>query len=169
MTITLAVNVWVMRYEHKKGKTLKSDILVSDSMHTRADIFISLSVIIALIFIKLGFPIFDPIVMIIISLFIAHSGFEIIRESSRVLCDMAPIVDIKKIEDIVLGVRGVKACHKIRTRGRIDDIYIDMHVQVKPDMHMDEAHKISYKIEEAVKNGIPGVSDVVVHMEPQEG
>ncbi len=169
MLITLAINIGAMRYEYKKGRALKSDILVSDSMHTRADIFISLSVIIALVFIKSGFPVLDPIVMIIISLFIAHSGFEIIRESSRVLCDMAPIVDIKKIEDIILGITGVKTCHKIRTRGRIDDIYIDLHVQVKKDMHMDEAHKISYNIEEAVKKGIPGVSDVVVHMEPQEG
>ncbi len=46
MLVTLAVNIYVMRYEYKKGKALKSDILVSDSLHTRADIFTSFSVII---------------------------------------------------------------------------------------------------------------------------
>jgi divalent metal cation (Fe/Co/Zn/Cd) transporter len=65
-------------------------------------------------------------------------------------------------------VKGVKTCHKIRTRGRPDDIHIDLHVQVHPDMHVDNAHKVSYAIEEALKNNIPHVTDVIVHIEPQE-
>jgi divalent metal cation (Fe/Co/Zn/Cd) transporter len=35
-------------------------------------------------------------------------------------------------------------------------------------MHIDEAHKISYEIEDAIKKAIPEVSDVLVHMEPAE-
>ena len=77
-------------------------------------------------------------------------------------------VYITKITDIVLGIKGVKNCHKIRTRGRADDIYVDLHVQVNADMHIDNAHKISYAIEEAIKKEIPEVTDVVVHMEPKE-
>ena len=162
------VNLWVMHYEYKEGVKLRSDILVSDAMHTKADIITSLSVIISLIVIKIGFPIIDPIVTIVISLFIAHAGYDIIKESSAVLCDTAAILDIKQISDIVLGIKGVKTCHKIRTRGRPDDIYVDMHVQVNPDMHVDYAHQISYSIEEALKKNIPQISDVVVHIEPKE-
>lgn len=167
MIITLLINLWVMHYECKKGRLLKSDILVSDSRHTQTDIFTSLSVITALVVIKLGYPIIDAIVTLIISMFIALAGYNIAKESSRVLCDTAAILDIKKIVDIVLGIKGVKTCHKIRTRGRPDDIHIDLHVQVKKDMHIDEAHKISYMIEEAIKKDIPEVTDVVVHMEPK--
>ena len=167
MLVTLGVNFWVMNYEHKKGKLLGSDILISDAMHTKADIFTSLSVIIALIVIKLGYPILDPIATILISIFIAHTGYQIVKESSVVLCDTA-ILDTKKVTDIVLEVKGVRNCHKIRTRGRFDDIHIDLHVQVSPSMHMDEAHKISYAIEGAIKKDIPEVTDVVVHMEPKE-
>ncbi len=166
MVVTLTINVLVMKYEYKEGKTLQSDILVSDSMHTKADILTSLSVIVTLVMIKLGYPILDPIVTIIIAFFIAHAAFEILQQSSKVLCDTAVIIDVKRIVDIVLGVEGVKTCHKIRTRGRPDDIYIDLHVQVNPGMHIDKAHKISYLIEEALKKNIPEVTDVVVHMEP---
>lgn len=167
MLVTLGVNFWVMNYEHKKGKLLGSDILISDAMHTKADIFTSISVIVALIVIKLGYPILDPIATILISIFIAHTGYQIVKESSVVLCDTA-ILDTKKVTDIVLEVKGVRNCHKIRTRGRFDDIHIDLHVQVSPSMHMDEAHKISYAIEGAIKKDIPEVTDVVVHMEPKE-
>lgn len=166
MLLTLAINIWVTRYEHRKGTELKSDILVSDAMHTKADIFTSVSVIISLIVIKLGFPIIDHITTIIISLFIAHAGYEIVKESQAVLCDTAAILDNAKITKIVLGIKGVKTCHKIRSRGRPDDIHIDLHVQVDRDMHIDNAHKISFAIEKALKDSIPEVTDVVVHLEP---
>ncbi|RKY32066.1 MAG: cation transporter [Candidatus Omnitrophota bacterium] len=168
MLTTLLINLAVMRYELKKGKALTSDILISDAMHTRADIFITISVILGLVVIKLGAPILDPIITIIISLFIAWSGLKITRQSQAVLVDTAPIVDMKKIVDVVISVKGVKACHKIRTRGRPDDIYLDLHVQVNPDMHMETAHNISYQIENAIKKAIPGICDVVVHMEPKD-
>ncbi len=67
MIITVMVNITVMIYEYRRGKQMQSDILIVDSMHTRADIFISLSVIVALICVKLGFPIIDPVITLIIS------------------------------------------------------------------------------------------------------
>jgi len=167
MLLTTAMNIFVMRYEYGQGKNLKSDILVSDSMHTKADIFTSLSVIVAMVFIKMSYPIMDSVVTVMIAFFIAYAAFSIAKQSSNVLCD-AIILDDKKIEDIVLSVKGVRACHKIRTRGREDDIYVDLHVQVSPDMHVDKAHRISYEIEGTIKASIPEVTDVVVHIEPKE-
>ncbi len=167
MLFTLAINLGVMNYEYKKGKLLQSDILVSDSLHTKADIFISLSVIITLIAIELGYPIFDPIVTIVIALFIVFTAFKIIKESAHVLCDTV-MADTQKISHVVLGIKGVRACHKIRTRGRPDDINLDLHVQVDPHMHIDKAHELSYAIEETIKREIPQITDVVVHMEPKE-
>ena len=168
MVITMLVNIFVMTYEYREGKRLKSDILVSDSLHTKADIFTSCSVIVAMAALKLGYKTVDPIITIIISIFIAYAAFSILRQSSNVLCDTIAIMDNKKIECIVLSVKGVKACHKIRTRGREDDIYVDLHVQVNPEMHVNRAHQICYTIENAIKSGIPGVADVVVHVEPKE-
>ncbi len=168
MLATLVVNIAVMNYERKAGERLSSDILICDSLHTKADIFTSLSVIVTLIAVRLGFPLFDPIVTLVIALFIAYTAMGIIRQSSRILCDTIAIVDVKKITDIVLGIDGVKACHKIRSRGRTDDIKLDLHVQVEPDMHIDRAHKISDAIEAAIKKNIPAVTDVLVHIEPKE-
>ena len=168
MLITLTVNFCVMHYELKKGKILKSDILISDSLHTRADIFTSLAVIVSLIVSNLGFPLIDPIVTIMISLFIGYAAFEIAKQSSDVLCDTAVFLDDQKVRDVVLKTAGVAACHKIRSRGRIDDIHIDLHVLVNPKMYIDDAHQISDNIEESIKTALPGITDVVVHLEPQD-
>ncbi len=166
MIVTMSINILVMIYEYKQGKRLKSDILVSDSMHTKADIFTSISVIIALVMIKMGYHILDPVVVILIALFIGHSVFGIIKNSSRILCDWSPI-NVNQISNIVLGIEGVQTCHEIRARGRIDDVHIDLHVQVSPNMHMDQAHQISDSIENELKHKVSGITDVVVHMEPR--
>lgn len=166
MIATMLVNIFVMTYEYAQGKRLKSDILVSDSMHTKADLFTSFSVIAAIFAIKTGYPILDPIVTIMIALFIAHAGYSIIKQGSAVLCDTVVVMDVKKIMDICMAVNGVKSCHKIRTRGRVDDIHVDLHAQVSPDMHVNKAHDICFRIEKAIKENIPGVTDVVVHVEP---
>ena len=165
MFVTLAVNFFVMTYEYKAGKRLNSDILVSDSLHTRADILTSFSVLLALLAVKIGFPAVDAAGSLLIAGFIAYSAFGILRQSSKVLCDTA-VIDPREIERVVKRIEGVETCHKIRTRGRCDDIFIDLHVLVRKDMHMDRAHKLSYQIEDAIKKQFSGVSDVVVHLEP---
>jgi cation diffusion facilitator family transporter len=167
MIATIAVNAFVMKYEHSEGKRLKSDMLIADSMHTRADILTSVSVVIALMAIRAGYPIIDPIATLIIAAFIALAAFEIVKGASKVLCDTAAIIDVEQVASIVLTIEGVKACHKIRTRGRPDDICVDMHVQVDSAMPMRDAHKICYAIEDALKKRIPEVNDVLVHIEPR--
>lgn len=168
MLVTTAVNILVVKYEYNQGKKLRSDLLVADSMHTKADIFTSLSVIVALIGIKLGFPIADPIATLVIAIFIGRAVFEIIKDASRILCDTVAIMDSEKISNIVTAVKGVKTCHKIRTRGRPDDICVDLHVQVDPEMSIEDAHKVSSVVEVTLKKKIPEVTDVLVHIEPKD-
>ncbi len=163
--VTLAINVGVMLYEYRKGKAIGSDVLVSDSQHTRADILTSVSVIIAFIGIKMGFPMLDSIAALVIVVFIGMAAVNIMRESSSTLCDTA-VIDFRKIEKEVLGVRGVKKCHHIRTRGRKDDIYVDLHVLMDDNTSLHQAHDVSSKIEEKVRNSFSGVTDVIVHVEP---
>ncbi|MDD5618727.1 MAG: cation diffusion facilitator family transporter [Candidatus Omnitrophica bacterium] len=165
MAVTMLINFGVMTFEYRKGKALNSDILIADSMHTKADILISFSVIASFIFIKMGYPIVDTIFATIIAFFIGHAGLEILRCSSKVLCDEA-VIDPAIVKKIVSSVEGVSHCHKIRTRGRKDDIHIDLHVLLDDNMPLKTAHGISYAIEKSIKQQIPGVSDVVVHLEP---
>jgi cation diffusion facilitator family transporter len=166
MIVTVTVNITVMLYEYRRGKKLQSDILIVDSMHTRADIFTSFSVIIALIGVKLGFPIIDPVITLVIAGFIAYSAFIIIRQESDILCDAVAIADTKKIEDKVIKIDGVISCHKIRTRGRPDDVYLDLHIQIAGSMTMMDSHLLSHKIQKEIKKEFPQVVDVLVHMEP---
>ncbi len=167
MIITIGINIFVMLYEYREGKKIKSDFLVTDSYHTRGDILVSCSVIITLFGIKLGLPILDPIVSGLIALFIAFSAFEILWSTSRVLTDVA-MIDPEKLRSVVTGIEEVKSCHNIRSRGRADNICVDLHIYVKPSMRTDESHRLAHEIEKKVIDQFPGVREVITHIEPQQ-
>ena len=55
---------------------------------------------------------------------------------------------------ITLEIEGVEDCHNIRTRGTADNVFMDLHVHVREDMHMDEAHCIAYIVEKRIKERV---------------
>ena len=165
MVTTIGINLLVTTYEHRKGVQLNSEILIADSMHTKSDIYVSLSVILGLIAAKAGYPIIDPLIALVIAIVIVRAGILIIRQSSYTLCDVSRIDD-EAICCIVEAMEGVIECHRIRTRGGANDIHIDLHVKVNPDMHTDKAHALAHDVEKQLKDNFDGVTDVVVHIEP---
>jgi cation diffusion facilitator family transporter len=162
---TMGINYLVTRYEYRQGESLRSQVLLADSMHTKSDIYVSLSVIISLVAVKLGFLIIDPIIALIISFIIFKAGYGIIKESSKSLLDMSRIEE-HEICQLVMGVEGVKGCHKIRTRGSMGDVRVDMHLLLQSDMSLEYAHLVSHKVSKKLKEEYKDISDVVVHLEP---
>ena len=167
LIVSIGVHVIVVAYELRAGRRLKSDVLVADALHTKADIYISVAVIGGLIGVRLGYPIIDPLLAIAIAVLIAKIGIDIIRESSKTLLDGA-IVPISEIERIVMGVRDVRACHYVRSRGHEDAIYVDLHVKVAPAMSTVQAHAIAHDVQHRLRAEIPAIQDVIVHMEPED-
>ena len=167
MAMTMAVNILVMTYESRKGRQFGSEFLVADAMHTKSDIFVSGSVIIGLVFTKLGYYYADTLVGIAITFFIGRIGFRILKEASDVLVDTV-CMDNAAITNIVNSIEGVRSCHDIRTRGSVNSAYLDLHVLVDKDMPTEKAHSIADSIEERIKKEFPAVVDIVVHVEPDK-
>jgi cation diffusion facilitator family transporter len=167
MGFTLAINIGVSAYEYILGKRLKSSVLVADSMHTRSDVYASVGVILGLVAVKMGYPLADPFIALIICGLIIITGLEIIKDSSSVLLDKAPLEE-RVIVDLAMSLDGVCTCHRVRTRGMAGEIYVDLHIGVDSSLSIDAAHKVSKDVEHKIKNKIAGVKDVVVHLEPRD-
>lgn len=166
LIVTLVINIFVSVIEYKKGKELNSSILVSDSMHTRSDIYVSIGVLVTLVCVKLGLPaIIDPIASLVVSGFIIHAAYEIFKENSDVLVDRSA-VDTEEIRSIVMSFEKVKGTHNIRSRGCKNDLHIDLHILVDPELSIEKSHKLVHDIEEAIKANINAYTQVIAHLEP---
>ena len=62
---------------------------------------------------------------------------------------------------------GVESVHKIRTRGRPPAAHADLHVQVRPDLRIDQAHAIGHQVADRLRREL-GLRDVVTHVEPAD-
>jgi cation diffusion facilitator family transporter len=165
MLVTLTINTGVMIYERRKGKELKSDFLLADAIHTKTDIYVSLSVIVSLIAVAAGFPVIDTVVSLFIAFMIAKMGYGILKSAADVLTDAAQI-DPSEIEKVACGLEGIKACHGIRTRGKEGAVHVDLHILVAPEMKTGDAHELAHSVEAAIMKAFPSVIDVVLHIEP---
>lgn len=162
---TLSVNIAVVLYESSQARRLRSDVLRADVAHTRVDIFVSLSVIISLIFTGLGIGWADTLVALLIVALIGRTAFGILRQTSQVLADRAAL-DPEAIQRVVASVPGVESVSRVRSRGPADAVHADVEVRVQPATTAERAFAIAGEIKARLKESLQGVTEVQVQVQP---
>jgi cation diffusion facilitator family transporter len=165
MVATLVVNVFVVRYESRAGRRLRSEVLGADAKHTKSDVWTTLAVLVALVGVWLGFPVLDPIAGLVVSGFIGYACWQIAREASGVLADEVVLAE-EDIRPVVESVPGVVGCEKIRTRGPSDSVFVDLHLWIDGRTPLGEAHALSHVVKDKLMARYPEIVDVVIHIEP---
>ena len=165
MIVTLAINLLVVRYEGREARRLTSELLLADAMHTRSDVLTSCAVLISLTAVRLGYPVLDPIGGLVITVFIARTGWKIARETSGVLADRVVLAE-DDIRRVVMETPEVVGCHHIRSRGTMDHTFLDLHVWYPPDMPLYEAHRLSHIVKDRLMSTYPQIADAIIHIEP---
>jgi cation diffusion facilitator family transporter len=165
MGATFAINVAVVIYERRAGRRLSSEVLIADSHHTQSDLFTSLTVIAALVGVRMGVPILDPMAAMLVAAFIGHACWQIFQDTARILSDRIVIAP-ENIREVVSEVPQVLGCHHIRSRGSVDHVFLDLHIWMDPAMRLDAAHDISHVVKDLIMRRYPQVKDAVIHIEP---
>jgi cation diffusion facilitator family transporter len=162
---TLAINLFVVRYEGTEARRLGSELLLADAFATRSDVLTSCAVLISLAAVWLGFPVVDAIGGLVIAVFIARTGWTIARDTSRVLADSVVLAE-DDIRRVVMSTPRVVGCHRIRSRGSADHTFLDLHVWFPPDMPLHEAHRLSHVVKDRLMTEFPHIADAIIHIEP---
>ena len=165
MSATLVVNLFVVRYELREGVRLNSEVLRADAKHTRSDVLTSVAVLAALIGVWLGYPLLDPLAAILVSAFIGYAGWQIAQDASRILSDEIVIAE-EDVRAVVRSVPAVLGCHRIRTRGPADHVFMDLHIWLDGKTPLESAHSTSHVVKDRLMTRFPHLADVVIHIEP---
>ena len=167
MAITAVINSFIVWYEGRAGKRLKSMLLIADAAETKSDIFISLAIIVGVYLIRLtGTAWIDGAITVLVALLILRIIVKIISSTSAILCD-AQVVSPEEIVRVAVCVPGVKFCHAVRTRGREDGFYADLHLGVDGSLSVIKAHdEICHEVKKALREKFPGMKSANIHIEP---
>ena len=168
MVVTVVINLAVVAYEGREAERLGSEVLMADATQTRGDVWSSLTVIAALAGARAGVPILDPLAALVVAGFIGYAGYQVARTITGILSDRIVISDAE-LERVVMGVPGVLGCHRIRTRGAADHVFLDLHVWLPADMRLTDAHHLSHIVKDRLMTRYPQIADAVIHIEPPPG
>jgi cation diffusion facilitator family transporter len=166
LVATLGINVWVAWYENRRGRELSSELLIADAAHTRTDVFITVGVLLGVLFARQGHVWVDPVVAIAVALLIVRVAYQIFKRTVPVLVDERAI-PARAIRQAAQAVDGVKSAYGIRSRGGpgAGVRYAEVTIAVDRGANVADAHAIADEVEERLKQDLD-LSEVTVHVEP---
>ncbi|HET8712739.1 MAG TPA: cation diffusion facilitator family transporter [Gemmatimonadales bacterium] len=162
---TLAVNVFVAWYENRRGHQLSSELLIADAAHTRADVFITIGVLIGVLFSRQGYMWVDSAVALAVAVLIVRVAYQILQRAVPILVDERAIPE-PTIRQSAQAVVGVISAYGIRSRGGDAGVrYAEVTIAVDPNANVAAAHAIADAVEERLKRDLE-LEEVTVHVEP---
>lgn len=166
--LSIFAKEWVYRFTMRAAKRLKSNILAANAWHSRTDAIGALVVVVGVGGSMLGLTYLDAIGAIGVAVIIAKVGWDLAWQNLHELADAGLEQErVDAIRATILDISGVSSVHMLRTRRLAGNALVDVHIQVAPRISVSEGHQISEAVRAAVINGIDEVSDVLVHIDPE--
>lgn len=139
----------------------------ADALHYASDIMLNLGVIAGLLLAgRFGLIFADPLIALAIAGWIGYSAVQIFRTSYDQIMDRElPDEDRTKVHEIALAHKEVIAIHDVRSRLAGTTPFIQLHLEMQPDMTLHAAHLIADEVEARVKAAFPG-AEVFIHQDP---
>lgn len=162
---TLAVNAFVVWFERKRGRELRSAFLLADAEHTSSDILVTLLAVASLWLAARGQERMDAVLAILVALLIAWSGWNILRGSIPILVDERAI-DAHELARVVCAIPSIVDVRSVRSRSTASGVlFAEVTIVVARSTTVEDAHELADEVEAAIAHAF-GASEVTVHVEP---
>ena len=163
--ISALVMTGVYFYNKALAKKAQSKALDAAAKDNLSDAITSLGTTIASIASAFNFPIVDKLVAIVITFFILKTAYEIFMESSFSLSDGFDENLLKEYKEAILEIPKISRVKSQRGRTYGSNIYLDLILEMNPDLSVYESHEIADQVENMLKERF-GVFDIDIHIEP---
>ena len=168
--LSIVVKEWLYRATMKVARRTGSSSLVANAWHHRSDAFSSIATaagVGAAAFLGHDWLILDPIAALFVSIFILKIAWQIMREQIGFLTDqnLGPEV-CEEILAMARNTPGIVAPHNLRTRMVGRTPVIDLHVRLRADLPLREAHDIASGLERALHQRFGKETIANLHLEP---
>ena len=166
MYISLALTIGLVIFQRYVVTRTNSTAVKADAMHYISDI-LSNGLTIGALYLSSIWLALDAIVGLAIGLFILKSAWDIVTEALNILLDKELPADIKaQIAKIIRSHNQVYGFHDLRTRQSGIRNYIQFHLELDDNISIAQAHQISDKVEQSLKEKFPDI-EALIHIDPK--
>ncbi len=152
------------------GKKIRSAALVADAWNDSVDILSALAALVAVSFSIVAphrFMAADHWGAFAVGLIVVFTGIRVTRDTTLQLMDTMPdresMAHVRNAALTVPGVRGVEKCYARKTGLQY---HVDLHLEVDPEITVRQSHEIATQVRIVIRETLPWVADVLVHVEP---
>jgi len=170
LIVVVAIKESLFRFVMREGISVESSAVRTDAWHHRTDAITSLAAGLG-IGISLiggeGYAVADDVAAVVAAGIIAWNGWRLLRPAMNELMDASPDPTLaSRVSRIAAATPGVARVEKCLVRKMGYLFFVDMHVEVDPQMTVQRAHQIAHEVKDKVRRELPAVHDVLVHIEP---
>ncbi len=167
MGFSIVLTLGLVLYQRHVFKRTNSIAIHADSVHYQSDLFINISVIIALFGSTFhGMTLLDPLIGAGISVYILYTAWKVAAQSFDILIDREfSQEDRQKIIQIVLSHPQVLGYHDLRTRSSGIQKFIQVHLEMDGNLTLKAVHNISSEVILKVRQAFPH-TEVLIHEDP---
>ncbi len=168
MVFSIVVTLMLVAFQKYVVRRTGSTAINADSLHYTGDLLLNMSVIAALVLSTFGGMAWaDPAFALAIALFLVWNASTIARASIADLMDRElPEEERQTIKTTALKHPRVLGVHELRTRSSGMQTFIQMHLVLRPDLSLVDAHRIADEVEMALLADYPG-ADIIIHQDPE--
>jgi cation diffusion facilitator family transporter len=160
MIAAALIKEWMSRLSIDMGNRISSSALIADAWHHRTDAIASLLVALAILASQFGYYRVDAVLGFAVSALIIWTGIEIFNDSTSKLIGESDDTQIEKINNLALGVFGVKSCHDIAVHDYGANKVVSLHIEVQGTMMLYQAHEIAQQVEETINREMYALTTV---------
>jgi len=167
MLFSIVMTVGLVAYQRKVIRHTGSVAISADSLHYLGDVLVNAGVIVSLLLAAgLGLDLADPIIGIVIALYILWNAWVIAREALDILMDREfDDADRQRIVDIARSHPEVHALHDLRSRRSGTQAFIQLHLELDGTLSLYRAHAIADQVEAEILEAFPN-AEVIIHQDP---
>jgi len=155
-------------YKRSVAKRIESGALMADAWHHLSDSLSSIASFLGIMGARMGFPMLDPIMAIVICLFIFKVALDVFKDAISKMTDRACDDETENsMREVILSQESVVSIDLLRTRLFGDRIYVDVEIGVD-SYTLREAHEVAHVVHDAIESNFPKVKHCAVHTNPAE-
>lgn len=168
ISIVVKAGLVVLKYRH--GRQIGSSSLIADATNDGIDMVSGLVALVALsltLWDPAGFRRADHYGAFLVGLIVVGTAARVMHEASLHLMDTMPdddlMVEVRRVALTIPDVAGVEKCFARKTGFKY---HVDLHLEVDPEITVRESHAIAKRVRTHIRNTLPWVEDVLIHVEP---
>jgi cation diffusion facilitator family transporter len=170
MVVSIIASFLLSRHLRRVAKATESTAIDASAQNISADVYSAAGVLLGLLVVRLtNIEIFDPIIALIMAVFVLKAGYSTVIRAMHELEDYS----LPKEEQEILNncikehFKELVSYHAVRSRRAGSERFIDLHMVMPRDVTVEDAHRMCDHLEKDIKAKLPN-SNVTIHVEPCE-